>query len=238
MFDKIANSDINVSKQNNLYSDTGWWTLFEWNNIPRLQGSPSINICINRDDIFYKTDCHSLPQLDGPPLILVWGSYDFEYNSTVNNFRIYTDKNGRELLRENVTNKLSKQYEYLSRIFPAKDIPKGTINIVWVGIDKKWSEFGGAAGKSAYISNYVIDNNVVDKLSQERLLWVCGHETFHMIAPYSYPLWISESLAQYYGYKSLSQFSSTLSTPIQDWESKKHLIPNGSTGLNEAHRKV
>ena len=237
-FHSIGDLDIDVSEQRNLYSEKGWWVLFEWGVLPGLTGVSEVNICINPADSTDKTDCRSLPEPDQPPLIMIWGKPDFEEQVSGNNFRIYTDLNGRPLVGGNAREQLSSQYSYLSSLFPAEDAYIRTINIAWIGIDRKWQVTGGAAGKNAYIANYTTDNNIIDQASRERLIWVCGHETFHMLAPYTYPLWISESLAHYYGYKSLTKSVQTSLEPTQEWKRLKVHIPVSGTGLYEAHKKV
>ena len=79
--------------------------------------------------------------------------------------------------------------------------------LAWVGIDKKDEVLGGAAGATGFVSNYALENGAIDVISRERLFWISGHELFHTLSTYPYDLWASESLAHYYGYKSLIQDS-------------------------------
>lgn len=165
------------------------------------------------------------------------GKPNIEYEASGRKFRIYTDSSGLALINERTQQRLNKQFSYLSSLFFPGDIPNTTIDIAWVGIDEERKTVGGAAGESAYISNYAISTNN-SEMSQERLFWVSGHETFHMISSYSYPLWIAESLAHYYGYKSLAQHGPTLITPIEEWDKQKNSVSNSKAGLYEAHTKV
>jgi len=239
-FDNVEGHDVSVSEQKNLYSESGWWVLFEWAVIPRIQEDLKINICTYSSDNISEKVCKKLPGESQAPLLFIWGKPTIEFESPGRKFRIFTDSSGSELINQRTQQRLSKQYGYLSGLFSTiefKDIPDAVIDIAWAGIDENLKTIGGAAGESAYISNYAItDNNF--ELSQERLFWVSGHETFHMISSYSYPLWISESLAHYYGYKSFAQHSPALLNPIQEWEKQKNSNPYGKTGLYEAHANV
>lgn len=236
-FNKIDGRDVNVSEQKNLYSETGWWALFEWGVIPRIKENLNINICTYASDGISKKDCKRLPGENQAPLLWVWGKPTIEFEASERKIRIFTDSGGSALINERTQQRLSKQFSYLSGLFPSGNISDTAINIAWVGIDEEKKAVGGAAGESAYISNYVISENNFE-VSQERLFWVSGHETFHMISSYSYPLWVDESLAHYYGYKSLAQHGPTLLNPIQEWEKQKNSVPNGETGLYKAHTKV
>lgn len=236
-FDKVDGLDVNVSEQKNLYSETGWWALFEWGVLPRIKEEMNINVCTYSSDGISKKDCRRLPGGNQAPLLLVWGKPNIEYEASGIKFRIFADSSGSALINESTQQRLSKQFSYLSGLFPPGDTPNPPVDIAWVGIDEERNTVGGAAGESAYISNYAISENN-SEMSQERLFWVSGHETFHMISSYSYPLWIAESLAHYYGYKSLAQHGPALITPIQEWDKQKNSVPNSEAGLYEAHTKV
>lgn len=236
-FDNIDGLDVNVSEQKNLYSETGWWVLFEWGMLPRIKEDLNINVCIYGLDRISKKDCSKLPGENQAPLIMFWGKSNIEFKAAGRKFRIYTDSLGSGMINERTQQRLKKQYSYLTGLFPPGDIHDRVVDIAWVGIEEKWNTIGGAAGENAYISNYVISENNFE-MSLERLFWVSGHEIFHMISSYSYSLWISESLAHYYGYKSLAQHGPVLTTPNQEWDKKKKSVPKGKAGLYEAHTKV
>jgi hypothetical protein len=49
---------------------------------------------------------------------------------------------------------------------------------------------------------------------------------------------MSESLAHYFGYKSLSQDDKPILTPAEEWKKKHTLMPNSEAGLYKAHDEV
>lgn len=70
---KSTNShDSDVSEQNNLFSQAGWWVLFEWNAVPRFKDHTYIQMCIYMNGLKNR-QCQKLPKPNEPPLIMVWG---------------------------------------------------------------------------------------------------------------------------------------------------------------------
>ncbi len=236
-FHQLGKLDTNVSKQNNLYSSNGWWVLFEWDNIPRFKNQTDIEICTNQINDKFQNVCRELASPDDPPLIMAWGNITEQKNEANVQFNLYTDNNFDVMNYQNWS-QLFSQYDYLQQLLFSKGTEKKEIDLIWVGIDAKIGSMGGAAGKQAYVSNYVVENNQVSQKSFVRLHWVSGHEIFHMLTPFAYPTWISESLAHYYGFKSLRFADIKSETPIEMWEKNKNRMPHATSGLYEAHDKV
>jgi len=136
-FNNIEDLDVNVSEQKNLYSETGWWALFEWGAIPRIKEDLNINVCTYSSDGISKRYCKRLPGGNQAPLLLVWGKSDIEFKASGRKFRIFIDSGGSALINEKTQQRLSKQYGYLSGLFPPGDIPDSIVDIAWVGIDEK-----------------------------------------------------------------------------------------------------
>ena len=239
---RFKNADdlaTHVAEQHNLYSKTGWWALFEWGRIPRVQGVADITVCARR--AVRRTGaplCRRLPPLNRPPLLLIFGAPGLEYRALGRRFRIYTDRAGRALLDPEARRRLGRQYRYLSDLLPAPGGPAEAVHIAWVGIDKAQGAMGGAAGENAWIANYALSDNALDRAGRERLFWISGHEAFHMLNGHGYPLWIEESLAHYYGYKSLTVSGPTLLSPAREWGRQRLPGIDRDTGLLAAHARV
>ena len=102
--------------------------------------------------------------------------------------------------------------DYLARILPPPPgLPASerTLLVVWVGIDERRGQTGGAAGNRSFVANYVIGKPDTARRNAARTLMVVAHEQFHQLAglvrgPRA-PLseWLNESLAAYYGLKTL-----------------------------------
>lgn len=136
-FDKVEELDVNVSEQKNLYSETGWWALFEWGVIPRIKEDLKINICTYSSDNKSEKVCKRLPGENQAPLLLIWGKSTFEFETSARTVRIFTDSGGAELITEKTQQRLNKQFSYLSGLFTPGDIPGTVINIAWAGIDEQ-----------------------------------------------------------------------------------------------------
>ncbi len=236
-FNILDKFDTNVSKQENLYSPVGWWVLFEWDDIPRLAGHNNIEICTTHIDTESRIVCRRLPASDEPPLIMAWGNSSAQKLESNLQFNIYAD-NAKGIMSNSSWSQLIAQYDYLIQLFPSKETSKKEIDLIWVGIDASVGSMGGAAGSQAFISNYIVKDKEVSQKSMVRVHWVSGHEIFHMLTTYTYPTWISESLAHYYGYKSLSIAGAESETPIDAWNKNKDRMPHATIGLYEAHDMV
>ena len=237
-FDRLGGAGADVSEQRNLYSPTGWWVLFEWGWIPRLKDHHEVEICAELVNAKSSQKCRALPSLNSAPLIMPWGNTSTTKTVSTTQFTVYADNN-KNVLNERSWEQLMSQYNYLQQLLSVKTPTNKDIDIIWVGIDADLGTLGGAAGSQAYISNYLLNNKQAEQNSLSRLHWISGHEVFHLLSTYSYPLWASESLAHYYGYKSLGKAGASFDqTPIEIWESRRPEITHASTGLYEANKIV
>lgn len=91
--------------------------------------------------------------------------------------------------------------KWLNTIVPGKT--EENFNIAWLGIPAKKVSLAGATGTDILLTNY--PNNGKFSFGQAMLLYVTLHEAFHQLSSnYSeQPIWVSESLASYYGIRAL-----------------------------------
>ena len=88
---------------------------------------------------------------------------------------------------------------------------KRRLLIFWIGVSKENRQFGGAAGSRSFLANYIIGQANSSDIAMN--LMVIAHEQFHQLTELcvpedvSLPVWVNESLAQYYGLKSLSHIN-------------------------------
>ena len=235
-FNTIGKGGIDVSLQKNLYSSAGWWVLFEWGNIPRIKGYSDIDVCSIQINSEHKI-CRPLPDASEAPLIMVWGNSSAQKKYEGAYFNLYID-NSQRILKIISWKQLFAQFDYLNRLLVNDKKNNKNIDVVWVGYEKSYGFVGGAAGSQAYITNYAVENGKVNVSDISRLLWISGHEEFHMLSHYSFPLWVSESLAQYYGYKSLAKLGIASKSPAELWRLRKDKIPHSNAGLYFANKKV
>ncbi len=235
-FDAISKDGFDVSNQENIHNSNKWWVLFEWGDIPRIKGHPDIDVCVIEIKSKNKK-CRSLPAVNEAPLIFVWGNSSAQNNFKDSYFNLYID-NDQRILKILSWKQLLSQFNYLNQLLLKGKGKNKNFDIVWIGYEKSKGFVGGAAGSETYVANYGVENGKITESDISRLLWISGHEEFHMLSPYSFPLWVSESLAQYYGYKSLSKTGLSSKSPLELWNLKKNDIPHSNTGLYAANRKV
>lgn len=120
------------------------------------------------------------------------------------------DRLGLEAIHE-------RALQYLVRVLPppaALPIDERTLLVVWIGIDGKHGRAGGSAGSRSFVANYVFGRTETEALNAARTLTILAHEQFHQLSDLvrgslqPFPVWLGESLAQYYGLKALAQASS------------------------------
>ncbi|EEA96785.1 hypothetical protein [Pseudovibrio sp. JE062] len=236
-FQNPRETPLAVANQQNLYSPQGWWSITEWDDIPRLETASTVEVCgkVQGDDTTLK--CAALPTAHEPPLILSWGDDAKTLRTNQTTLTLYKDDPAEALKADNLP-ALQKQLEYLKGILGSSTLPEQNIDLVWVAIDKKLGQIAGAAGKQAFLANFATSEGTASPEDIAKLHWVSAHELFHLLANTPYPLWISESLAQYYGYKSLKVAGIHSESPMDQWQVFKERFPHAATGLYEAHQKV
>ena len=239
-FSLIPEAGINVSSQKNLFSSTsGWWVLFEWNNLPRIKENHAIKVCADGGDgVGDSLVCRKLPGPDEPPLIMPWGNYNVQEKNQDLEFTLFSDVAQRALSLQSRALFIA-QYRYLRKLFSLPPHSGNQLDLILVGIDAGKGSIGGAAGSQAFIANYPEYPEGRAEESTSRTHWVAGHEMFHIISPHEFPLWISESLAQYYGYKSQVVVGGTTTiNPLEMWAKDAAQLPHASSGLYQAHKMV
>ncbi|SFT89471.1 hypothetical protein SAMN05444141_104202 [Pseudovibrio denitrificans] len=236
-FQNPRETPLAVANQQNLYSPQGWWSITEWDDIPRLESNSTVEVCGKVQGAETTLKCAALPTANEPPLILSWGDAAKTLRTNQTTLTLYKDDPTEALKADNLP-ALQKQLEYLQSILGASALPEQNIDLVWVAIDKKLGQIAGAAGKQAFLANVATSEGKASPEDIAKLHWVSAHELFHLLTTTPYPLWISESLAQYYGYKSLKMAGIHSESPMDQWQVFKERFPHAATGLYEAHQKV
>ena len=111
-------------------------------------------------------------------------------------------------------------------------------SIVWLKKERSSGSVGGAAGKATFLANYPVEQGKLSEDAQARLHRISVHESIHLMSPYQFPLWINESLAEYYAWKMTDKAGLKTESPKQQWASMQTRYPHAKAGLYEADHKV
>lgn len=233
-FTELKQQDYDVSQQQNLYSEQGWWLLTEWDDLQRIKGAGSAELCLKQQDQW--SDCKSIPAENQPPLFYLVGKTLNSIKIANQRFDIYSNIDVGALLSLSQLKLQQAQFDYLMQLTAAK--PSQAISLLWLGVSPAQRNLGGAAGLNSYLANFHYDASGISAKSQQRLWWISGHELFHILYNKPLALWQSESLAHYFGYKSL------LNAGVQPEHSPLYYLekaasgPNAAAGLYLAQQKV
>lgn len=233
-FMELTQQDYDVSQQQNLYSTQGWWLLTEWDDLLRIKGAGVAEICLKQKDQW--SDCKSIPAENQPPLFYLVGKTLSSIRIANQRFDIYSNTDIGALLGPTQLKLQQAQFDYLMQLTAAK--PSQSISLVWLGVSPAQHNLGGAAGLNSYLANFHFDASGISAKSQQRLWWISGHELFHMLYNKPLALWQSESLAHYFGYKSLLKAGiQPEHTPLY-YAEKAASGPVATAGLYLAQQKV
>lgn len=103
---------------------------------------------------------------------------------------------------------------YLSKVLPPpRGIPatERSLLVVWMGIDRTHGRAGGAPGTRSFLANYVYGSGEKSPFDTAITTMVVAHEQLHQLVELasgtkrSFPTWLYESLAHYYGLKALGK---------------------------------
>lgn len=232
-FETVAEPSFDVSDQMNIYHPSGWWLFAEWGNLLRSRSHQTASqLCALGD---YAAACRAVPAANEPPLFMIVGEPRATAVLGGTTFRFFAGHLPDSFDVAELYESYERQLSYLYSITAAREpaaVRQRDIDVVLLGIDAVSNTMGGAAGTNAFLANVVVGDEGVSSAERVRLLWLSGHELSHMLGFGTGTLWASESLAHYYGFKSLGE----------DEEAEElfdGLIEGaGSVGLLEAHQRV
>jgi len=136
----------------------------------------------------------------------------------------------------------AKSVAYLVKVvnLPAeKALSRNKVAVVWVGTRRRNGALSGAAGGRSFLANYISDEEASDSQSVAWAVAIAAHEQFHQLTSMldaRLPVWLAESLAHYYGLKSLLENENLLSAV----EVRRRFIDIGrpvESGLLELNRR-
>lgn len=231
---KIGHDGFDIADQFDSYSpDKGWRFISEFNSLPRF--SKHSDEPIPAQVCAPNNQCSWMPDESQPPLFMIWGLKPIELDINGKTITVTTDTN--EILKTMSDWKpaLESQLAYLISLFPNNQVEKW--DIAFFSRDKQAGSVSGAAGSDKILVNALLNNGELEDDAMPMLLKIAAHESMHLLDTTS-PMWASESLAEYYGIKSLGKTSYDFTDPQAEWNEFKKRFPFASTGLLEADDRV
>ena len=202
-FIEVDRPNHDVSAQENLYYPGKWWLFSEWGNLLRLASNTAESEICTKD----RATCRHVPSSKEAPLLMLVGEPSKQVTSGETSFNFFSGHLPEAFDIKNLYGSYEQQLSYLQKVITPVNpsTPPQTVDVLVLGIDASLGVIGGAAGKDAYLANIAGSERGVISSDRIKYLWVAGHEMAHMLGLGTEALWASESLAHYYGFKSLGE---------------------------------
>ena len=218
--DLISDGGADPSKQRTLAVGSGpWFLLAEPTSLLRplgRSGPSSISDTSRSDRLVGATpvgsDHYEVPAANHAPEFYVLGPAAV-VERTVGDFDVtYVADEPSRVRRLRLDQLHAKALSYLSavvRLPKSNPDPSRSLLVIWLAAGQLRGPLGGAAGSRSFVANYVIDKAADEKRNRSMTLAITAHEQFHQLVDMlrgeqsPLPVWLSESLAQYYALKAL-----------------------------------
>jgi len=230
-FEPAPEHGIDASEQQNSYSaKKGWHLLTEWHSLPRLETDAAIQVCFAEDH------CRPLPSETQAPLFMLANLPMQQVTLFKRALPVYTDVD--DLLKNKQTWQpvMEEQMAYLLGVFSAYRAMPWELAVF--GREQSAGSLGGASGEQVFITNIPLENGVLAQNALPHFLRISAHESIHFFSNIDEPIWLNESLAEYYAQKSLFDTEYAHIDPLQAWRNAAKKLPVADTGLYLASKKV
>ena len=239
-------SGVPIPEQKSYYSPAGWTLLSEYNTLPRIkigQQYQTIHVCTPEQ----QGQCSRLAATDEAPTFLIWGAH--KKKIAMGNATMTLISDNPQLFNLGLHDVLFQSISKMTETFAitgSEKTDKQNWSIVWLKKDRASGSIGGAAGKQVFLANYPVnkpankpvESDILSTDAQSHLHRISVHESIHLLSPYQLPLWINESLAEYYAWKMTETAGMVTTSPEDQWQAMKVSYPHAGTGLYAAERKV
>ncbi len=235
-FSSVPELGLDASAQINSYFPSTktrkqpWYLLTEWDSLPRLKTKVPIDVCFN------EKYCQRIPALNEAPLFMTFNMPSHELSLYNQPLDLFTDVPALLESQEQWQPIMEEQMGYLMGVFSAYHTKPW--DLVVFGREVSAGSIGGAAGNRIFMTNLPLEDGKIEADALKHFLKISAHESLHFISSVDSPIWLSESLAEYYAQKSLVDTEFAFSDPVQVWRDKSENMPVADTGLYLASQKV
>ena len=204
--DKIEDAkNVRPSEQRSLYMPSGWWVLSGATSLLRVQSETEdipIHITGSQTSPLLKTVYNQ----SAPPNFYVIGNAP-EASFTHDSSKItYYGEDLDTVLSIIKPHQHIKALNYFKFVIgEEKSRSQNDLSVVWFGAPRERHQASGAAGYDTIMANYIVGQDDPKQAEQLLSLMLVFHEQFHQMSSGSHPIWMGESLANYYALKALSR---------------------------------
>lgn len=204
-FDDGQLMPVQPSQQRSLSMSTGWWVLSGPSSLLRLETAlpeTPIRIYVSNEEQIVKT----LFGINAPPNFYVIGNAPQKSVSQEKNRLTYFGDDLQTVLSVIEPAKHLAAIDYFKSVIGSENSrDENDLSVVWFGAPRVRREASGAAGYDTILANYIIPEDAPRLEEQLLSLMLVYHEQFHQLDTASHPVWIGESLANYYALKALKK---------------------------------
>lgn len=211
-----------ASQQRNVYFRNGrWWLISEPSSLLRISETTFESTLAFKPKALFqigampcKANRWRVPESTHAPEFFAVGRVKPE-KTEVDGFQVFhVADNANQVEKLGLKTAHAEALRYLLKLFPQSvDVPESErrLLIFWLGVSADNRQLGGAAGSRSFMANYIVGQTSSSDIAMN--LMVIAHEQFHQLTDLcvqedvSLPVWVNESLAQYYGLKSLSHIN-------------------------------
>ena len=211
-------SSFQPSQQQSLFTDPNWWLISGPSSILRLSGEDTEIKQIGFTLPDNMRVAYQLQNVNNPP------NY---YNlGTVPSRSVRNETDALTYIGDDLDAVLSivspkdhlKAIAYFRSVLGTSARRVDRLDVVWFGAPRERREASGAAGYDTILANYIISKDVPKREEQLLSLMLVLHEQFHQLDSGSHPIWIGESLANYYALKALLEIYPNDMAAISVWD--------------------
>jgi hypothetical protein len=242
---------IDAARQESLYIEGAkWWLIATPTALLKLDGyKEEAKLTVYGPNCTQKTDAElykgSLPyDWQAPEFIAIDPCHQHQRKSLMPGLRFIVDNPAR-FEKLNLEKRYAPIFTYLTHLTGAHNkLVTSPITIIWLGRDASLGAIGGAAGHHSFVANYLVGTDLNKKEEEAaHTLMVVAHEQFHQLTGLvrhhttPLPMWINESLAQYYALKALRTQAIFTSTTLAKIEKPFLSSPSATLSLLDVEKR-
>ena len=202
-FSTQAPSSYQPSGQQSLFTRPDWWLVSGPSSLLRISGNDEDAKTIGFTFPDKTRKIYELQGVNEPPNFYNLGNPPSRsVNNRTDSLNYIGDDLGTVLSIISPEDHL-KAIEYLRSVIGVSARTVDRLDVNWFGVPRERREASGAAGYDTILANYIISEDQPKREEQLLSLMLIFHEQFHQLDNGAHPVWMGESLANYYALKAL-----------------------------------